>query len=105
MRAEFENIELIHNKAEQKFELPYNGEVAFIHYEIKDGIYDLDETLAPEILRGTGVAGALTEKVFQTLKAEGKKIFPTCPYLHKVIQRKPEWKEIVDKSYEKFGDL
>ena len=94
MNSQFENIELINN-----------GHFAFITYEVKEGVWYLEHTVAPEELRGTGVAKAMALKVFTLLKERNVKIQPICSYLHGFIQRNGEWKNLVDKKYEKYSEL
>ena len=105
MREEFVNIDLIQNEKENRFELHYNNHFAYIDYEVDGNVWKLPHTIAPEELRGTGVAKALTLKVFALLKAKGVKIQPICSYLHGFIVKNPAWKEMVDEKYEKYAEL
>ncbi|HTO38838.1 MAG TPA: GNAT family N-acetyltransferase [Brumimicrobium sp.] len=105
MNSQFENIELINNEDKKRFELHHDGHFAFITYEVKEGVWYLEHTVAPEELRGTGVAKAMALKVFTLLKERNVKIQPICSYLHGFIQRNGEWKNLVDKKYEKYSEL
>ncbi|WP_342354451.1 GNAT family N-acetyltransferase [Listeria grandensis] len=55
-----------------------------------DTLVILDHTFVDESLRGQGIASQLVEKVADTMRAEGKKINPTCPFAKAEFKRKPE---------------
>lgn len=55
-----------------------------------DSLVILDHTFVDESLRGQGIASELVEKVADTMRAEGKKIVPTCPFAKAEFERKPE---------------
>lgn len=105
MKPEFENIELIDNTAENRFELPFNGHIAFITYEQEGEVLALTHTIAPDELKGTGTAQALAEKVFAKVEASGKKIHPYCPYIFAYIRKHPEWKRLVDPAFSGYNGL
>lgn len=105
MKPEFESIDLIDNKEKSRYELHYNGYVAFTDYEEEDGALAMSHTVAPDELRGTGVAGALVEKAFADIKNKGRKIRPYCSYLLAQIKKHPEWKVLVDPKFENYNEL
>lgn len=69
-----------------------NGKLlAEITYKpINDHTVDADHTFVDEALRGQGIAEQLVERLVEEMKAEGKKIHPTCPYIVTLFERKPE---------------
>ncbi len=105
MKTEFENIELIKNETDNRFELNYQGHVAFIDYKETANQIALVHTEAPEALAGTGAAAALVEKSLIYIEASGKKLLPFCPYVFAFIKRHPEWKRIVDTSFQAYDKL
>lgn len=105
MKPEFENIPLIDNKELKRFELSFNGYVAFMEYNEEEGTLALPHTNAPAELRGTGAAGALVEKAFAEIEKRGIKIRPYCSYLQTSIKRNPDWKKLVDPKFEGYSEL
>ena len=105
MKPEFENIPLVNNEKKKRFELEYNGQVAFINYGDFGNQVALVHTEAPKELQGTGAAQALVEKTLAYIDSEGRKVLPYCPYVFAYIKRHPEWKHIVDERFSGFDQL
>ena len=53
-----------------------------------------DHTLAPDSMRGMGVAKAMVERLIADARAEGFKIFALCPYVKSQFDRHPEWSDV-----------
>lgn len=105
MKAIFENVELVKNETAKRFELTHEGHTAFIDYKETSGQIALIHTEAPEALAGTGAAAALVEKTLMYVEQSGKKLLPFCPYVFKFIQKNPEWKRLVDTSFQGYDKL
>lgn len=70
--------------------------IAEITYKpLEDGVVDCDGTFVDPSLRGQGIAEKLVDRLADEMRAEGKKILPTCPYVVTLFERKPE----------KYGDV
>lgn len=54
-----------------------------------------DHTLAPDSMRGTGVARALVERLIADARREGFKIIPLCPFVKAQYTRHPEWADVM----------
>lgn len=105
MKTELEPIPLIKNEKLKRFELTFNGHLAFINYgEFEDQIALVHTEAEPE-LAGTGAAAALVEKTLTSIKAEGKTVLPYCPYVFAFIRKHPEWKAIVAPSFPGYKKL
>ncbi|WP_282920587.1 GNAT family N-acetyltransferase [Ignavigranum ruoffiae] len=48
-----------------------------------------DHTYTSDSLRGQGVASQLLDELIQDMKAQGKKIYPICPYVVKKFDDEP----------------
>lgn len=105
MRPEFENIELVNNQEKGQYELHYNGYFAYITYEEEEGALAMHHTIAPDELRGTGVAGALVEKMISEVRKINRQIRPYCSYLQAQIRKHPEWKDVVDPQFTGYDEL
>lgn len=53
-----------------------------------------DHTLAPDSMRGMGVAKAMVERLIVDARGEGFKIFALCPYVKSQFDRHPEWADV-----------
>jgi predicted GNAT family acetyltransferase len=91
----YNDIPLINNEADHKFEITVNGEIAFIDYLQRGDAYLLVHTEVPEALQGQGVAAALVEKTFKYLEANGFKMRPYCEYVQAYLNRHPEWNRLL----------
>ncbi len=105
MKAIFENIPLHKNEQDHRYELEYNGYTAFIDYKETSRQIALIHTEAPEALGGTGAAAALVEKTLYSIEQSGKKLLPFCPYVFAFIKRHPEWKKLVDPTFNGYQNL
>ena len=68
-------------------------EIARITYkpvEGRDAVVDADGTFVDPSLRGQGIAEQLVDRLVTEMEGEGKKIKPTCPYVVKLFERKPD---------------
>lgn len=64
--------------------------VAEITYIPKGDKVDVDHTFVDSSLRGQGIAEKLVDRVVEEMEKEEKKIIPSCPYVGKLFERKPE---------------
>ena len=55
----------------------------------------IDHTAVPDALRGRGVGRALVARGVADARAEGKTIFPLCPFAKALIARTPEWHDVL----------
>lgn len=105
MKAIFEEIPLHKNEQEHRYDLIYNGHTAFIDYKETTRQIALIHTEAPDALAGTGAAAALVEKTLHSVAESGKKLLPFCPYVFAFIKRHPEWKKLVDPTFNGYENL
>lgn len=86
--------ELIHNKAENKYEYHIDEHVAYITYDDQDGNMHLTHTIVPDALAGKGLARMLLEDVLEEIKKDGKKAVAQCSYIVKYQEKHPEASDI-----------
>lgn len=55
----------------------------------------IDHTEVPDALRGRGVGQALVRRGVEDARAEGRTIFPLCPFAKAQISRHPEWQDVL----------
>ncbi len=99
---DFQNLEVVKNEINHRFELEVNGFIAFVDYKERGSVITLIHTEAPAELQGTGAARALVEKTLQYLEENHFTLIPLCPFVFAYIRKNPEWKRIVNESFRKF---
>ena len=56
----------------------------------------IDHTEVDESLKGQGVGKALVESAVEWARVSGVKILPLCPFAKAMIERHPEWQDVLD---------
>ena len=62
-----------------------------------DSLWIVEHTRVNEAFQGKGYAGQLVEAVVKRARREGKKLELVCPYAKKVIDRTPEYQDVLHK--------
>ncbi len=60
-----------------------------------DTLIIVDHTGVPDEWRGMGVGKALVERVVTDSRERGVKIVPLCPFANAMIQKHPEWQDVL----------
>ena len=90
----------IHDNAELKrYELPVDGEVAIVTYNLSPPNLMITETLVPERLEGQGIASRLAKHVLADAKARDLLILPVCPFFSAYLKQHPEYADVVHPTY------
>ena len=79
------------------------AELTFTHRA--PGVISADHTGAPEIMRGTGVAAALVDRLVEDARSEGFKIVPMCSYVGARYAKHPEWRDVMTSAPGEKPDL
>ena len=91
--------EIHDNAALKRYELPVDGEVAIVTYNLSPPNLMITETLVPERLEGQGIASRLAKHVLADARARDLLILPVCPFFSAYIQKHPEHAEAVHPTY------
>ncbi len=62
---------------------------------LNDTIVIVDHTMVDDAFRGTGVGRALVGHLVEWARANRQEVIPVCPFTKAVLERKPEWQDIV----------
>lgn len=92
---EFMDYTVIHDDKVNRFEIFESGQIAFLDYELKDGVIDLTHTIVAKQLEGQGVGSALVKYALDYARDNELKVIPTCPFVKAYIERHKEYKDLV----------
>lgn len=94
MQTNSDELEIIHNPAENRFETWVDGKLSKLDY-LEDGttIVMTHVGVHPE-LRGHGVAGKLTETALEYARGKSLRVIPMCSYVATYIRRNPQHAEL-----------
>ena len=83
---------IIQHPEKQTFTLTLNDDnVAFIKYQLKNGVYYLIHSEVPSPLRGQGIGRKLVQETYDFLKQNNLQAKAICTYIRKVVSRNPAW--------------
>ncbi len=92
-----ENLKVTHDEANQQFEIALDDKKALIQYKKQgDDTLNLFHTEVPKEFEGKGVGSRLVKQTLDQIKAEGKKIVPSCPFVAIYVKRHPEYQTMVE---------
>lgn len=91
--------EIRNNAERRRYELPVDGDVAVVTYNLSPGSLMITETLVPERLEGRGLASRLAAHVLADAKARRLQVLPVCPFFAGYLQKHPEHAEVVHPTY------
>ena len=91
---------------EIRFEKEHNRAVAYdgtehigeCEFAVFGGNWNVYHTGVNPAYGGRGIAGDLVRCVMEQARAEQKKIIPTCSYVRKVFDTRPEYQELLAKD-------
>lgn len=93
------DLHIVDNTEEQRFETRLNDKIALIAYRWEHGMLALMHTEVPEEFEGEGIASALATFAFEQAKQQQRKVLVFCPYISVWLNRHPEYRELVEKDY------
>lgn len=93
--------EVRHNPAQNRFELPIEGDAEgdamaiCVYRRDEEGRYVLLHTEVPDEFAGQGLASALAKGLFAMARAQGLKLILRCPYMAAWYARHPDYADVV----------
>ena len=93
------DAEITDNADLHRYELPVEGQVAVVTYNLSPPNLMITETLVPEALEGRGLASRLAAAVVADVRARGLVLLPVCPYLAGWLQKHPEHADVVHPTF------
>lgn len=86
---------VIHNEAENRFEVEIDGLLSMVNYRNRDGVFLVTHTGVPKELSGQGIAAAMNKALLDYVRDNGYKVRPICPYTRAYVERHPEYQDIL----------
>lgn len=83
------------NAALSRFELDAGGETAFAYYRKEPGVITITHTEVPSAIGGRGVGTALVLGALKSIRAQGLKVVPRCPFVGAVMARHREFDDLL----------
>ena len=83
------------NKAESRFEMDADGDLAVAYYRREPGVITFTHTETPYRLQGQGIASRLVHGALEAVRAEGLKAVPRCSFVSGYMARHPEFNDLL----------
>jgi len=94
MEIKVDQIQVIHNPAEKRFETMIDGKLSKLDY-IQDGKnFVITHVGVDPELRGHGVAGRIVQVGLEYARENSFRVVPMCSYAAAYIRRHPEYAEL-----------
>ncbi|NJR12873.1 N-acetyltransferase [bacterium] len=91
MTLNLDDLPVINNEEEKRFELHLGRQVAFVEYMIAGNNIIFTHTEVPPEFEGQGVGNKLAKYVLDDAVAHGYKIQPLCPFIGAYVRRHPDY--------------
>ena len=95
MNRELAGMEVVDNKAAQRYEAEVSGELAVVEYQLTGDRIIFTHTEVPRPLEGHGVAAKLAQTALDDARARHLTVVPRCPYIASYIKRHQQYLDIV----------
>ncbi|MCV0414828.1 MAG: N-acetyltransferase [Brevundimonas sp.] len=91
--------EIRDNPDRHQYELPVDGDLAVVTYNLSPPNLMITETLVPPRLEGRGIASRLARHVVDDARARDLLILPVCPFFSAWFQKHPDQADVVHPTY------
>ena len=78
-----------------RFEMDVAGGTALAFYRLADGVMTFTHTEVPVALRGRGIGSRMMHGVLQSVRAQGLRVVPRCPFVADFIDRHPQYGDLL----------
>ena len=91
MEINLEELEVIHNPAENRFEMWIEGQLSKLDYMEDGDTIVMMHVGVPVEYRGHGAAGKITQVGLEYAKEKSLRVIPMCSYVAAYIRRNPQY--------------
>lgn len=85
---------VVHNEAEQRFEVALGGALALVEYQRAGNNIIFTHTEVPPAFEGQGVANRMAYAALEYAKANGLKVQALCPFIALYVKKHKEYQSI-----------
>jgi uncharacterized protein len=89
-----EDLQIIHNPAENRFEVRIDGLLSKLDYIVNGDTIVMTHVGVHPQHRGGGVAGKITQVALEYSKEKNLRVIPMCSYVGAYIRRNPQYLEL-----------
>ncbi|MDK1029622.1 MAG: GNAT family N-acetyltransferase [Anaerolineae bacterium] len=93
-----ENVDVIHNKNANRFEITIDGHVAVLDYLLMDQTITFTHTGVPPAIENRGLGSKLVKTGLDYAKEKGQNVKSMCWFVSKYIRRHPEYQDLLSQS-------
>jgi len=87
--------QVVDNPTRNRFEMEVDGALAFVDYRVMGNVLVIPHTELPRALEGRGIGTKLVLGSLDLIRASGRKVRPYCGFYANVIERRPEYHDLL----------
>ncbi len=95
MNTTLELSEIIHDKAQNQFQMHIGKFMAVVDYKMKGGKMYLTHSEVPYHLRNQGYGQILLEKTFAYIEKNHIEAVAVCTYIRRVKRQSEKWNQLI----------
>jgi uncharacterized protein len=95
MDFDLEALTVVHNEAENRFEIALGSELALLTYRRRPECIVYNHTEVPREFEGRGIAAKLTRAGLDYARSQNLRVVPTCPYTADFIRKHSEYQDLL----------
>jgi len=95
MTEKNEKLAVIHNAAENRFEVQVENQIAVLNYTERGDTITFTHTGVPSELEGRGIGSKIVHAGLEYAREKGYKVVPLCWFVAGYIERHPEYKSLL----------
>ncbi|MGH9422801.1 MAG: GNAT family N-acetyltransferase [Thermoanaerobaculia bacterium] len=93
--AEPSEQSVVHNQAENRFEIKLGNELAVTQYRRHGSKIIFTHTEVPPSMEGKGIGNLLARTALDYARREKLRVVPRCEFIAAFIERHPEYRDLV----------
>ena len=92
---QFETSEVVHNKAQSRFEIPVGNVLCVLDYRQTPDKLIIYHTEVPQPFERHGLAARMTHAALDFARAQNLKVEPRCPYTAAFMKKHPKYADLL----------
>ena len=92
---DLDRLDVVHNVAENQFEIALGEETAVVRYTIHQGKMSFLHTGVPVAYRNQGIAAKLVQTSLDYARDQKLQVVPLCSYVAEFVQAFPDYQQLL----------